>query len=115
MLTPEAGLQSDSDPLTPPQRKRTLDDELYIPATTSGAQKEAKGKSPKKRKMASSLPFYVKQNVVREVATVRTAPVDGRPRCVVSGASDQRMVIEFSHVLSGSTSLDDVSVIFFCG
>jgi len=105
----EADLQSDSDPLTPPQRKRHLDDEQYIPDTTSGAQSDAKGKTPKRRKTASSLPSYVKLNVVRELATVRTASADDRPQCVVSSASDKRLVIEFSHVVSGSTPSDEVS------
>jgi hypothetical protein len=105
----DSDLQLDSDPLTPPQRKRHLDDEPYITDTTSGARSDAKGKTPKRRKTASSLPSYVKLNVVREVATVRTAPADHRPQCVVSGASDKRTVIEFSHVISGSTPSNEVS------
>jgi hypothetical protein len=97
----------------PPPRKRTLDENEYLPA--SDAQRDFKGETPKKRKLASSLASYAKRNVVQAVATVRGASAEDPAQCVVSGASEQRMVIEFSHVMSGSTSLDDVSVIFFCG
>jgi hypothetical protein len=98
---------------TPPPRKRTLDDEEYIP--TSDAQWDVKGETPKKRKVKSSLASYAKQNVVQAVATVRGASAGDPAQCVVPGASEQRTVIEFSHVMGGSTSLDEVSVIFFCG
>jgi len=108
----DAYTQLDSDPATAPC-KRSLDDEPYRP--TSSAQRHAKGKTPKKRKMASSLPSYVKRNVVREVATVRMSSAEDPAQCVVSGASEQRMIIEFSHVVSGSTPLDEVSVTCFCG
>jgi hypothetical protein len=88
---------------TPPPRKRTLGDDEYIP-------------TPKKRKVVtSSLASYAKRNVVQAVATVRGASAEDPAQCVVSGASEQRVVIEFSRVMSGSTSLDDVSVILFCG
>ncbi|KIJ91859.1 hypothetical protein K443DRAFT_14048 [Laccaria amethystina LaAM-08-1] len=85
----EADLQSDSDPLTPPQRKRHLDDEQYIPDTISGARSDAKGRTPKRWKTASSLPSYVKLNELRH-------------------ASDKRTVIEFSHVVSGSTTSNEM-------
>ena len=104
-------LELESTP--PPPRKRTLDDDEYLP--TSDAQWDFKGETPKKRKVASSLASYAKRNVIQAVAAVRGASAEYSAQCVVSGASEQRMVIEFSHVLSGSTPLDDVSVIFFCG
>jgi hypothetical protein len=88
---------------TLPPRKRTLGDDEYIP-------------TPKKRKVVmSSLASYAKRNVVQAVATVRGASEEDPAQCVVSGASEQRTVIEFSRVMSRSTSLDDVSVIFFYG
>jgi hypothetical protein len=101
--------EADLDPPTPLQRKRHLDDEPYIPDKNSGAQSDAKGKTPKKRKTASSLPSYVKLNVIREAATVLGAPTeDARPRCIISGASDKMTVLEFSHVMSISTPSNEV-------
>jgi len=105
----KADMPLDSNPSTPRQRKRRLDDELYVPDTTAGAQRDAQGKTPKKRKTVSSLPSYVKLNVIREVATVRATSQEDRPQCVVSGASDKRTVIEFSHIVSGSTPASEVS------
>ncbi|CAA7269669.1 unnamed protein product [Cyclocybe aegerita] len=100
----EADSQSDPNPSTPPTRKRHLDDEPYIP-DAPGSQSDAKGKTPKKRKKtASSLPSYVKQNVILEVATMHgVPPKDARPQCFISRASDEMTVLEFSHVTSGST------------
>ncbi|KAJ3488499.1 hypothetical protein NLJ89_g11608 [Agrocybe chaxingu] len=88
----EADSQSDPNPSTPPTRKRRLDDEPYI-SDTPGTQSDAKGKTPKKRKKtASSLPSYVKQNA------------SAIPDCVMGAIrSDEMTVLEFSHVTSGST------------
>lgn len=105
----EAQLQPDLDPRTPTLRRRQLDDEPYIPGTTSGGQRDVPSKTPKRRKTASSLPSYVKQNVIWEAATVRGAPAeDARPLCFISGASDKMTVIEYSHVASGSTPPNEV-------
>ena len=103
---PEADLQLHSDPVPPPQGKGILDD------PTSGAQRDAHGKTLKKRKRDSSLPSHVKRNVVREAAAVRVATAEDTAQCVVSGASDQRAVIEFCHVVSDKTPSSEVSDIF---
>jgi len=111
----DAYLELESTPPPPPPRKRTLndDDDDYLPTVdVQGTLK--KGETPKKRKVATSLASYAKRNVVQAVATVRGASAEDPAQCVVSRASEQRMVIEFSHVMSGSTPLDDVSVIIFC-
>jgi len=103
---------------TPTQRKRHLDrdDEPYISGTTSGAQRHVTDKTPKKRKTASSLPSYVKLNVIREAATVNKVPTEGgRPQCLISGVSDKMTVLEFSHVMSVSTPLNEVIETFFLG
>ena len=112
LFNANAYLELESTP--PPPRKRTLDDDDddYLP--TVDVQGTAKGETPKKRKVVSSLASYAKRNVVQAVATVRGASAEDPAQCVVSCASEKRMVIEFSHVMSGSTSLDDVSVIIFC-
>jgi len=111
----EADLQLHSGPVPPPQGKRTLDNEPYLP--TSGAQRNANGKTHKKRKRASSLPSHVKRNVVQEVATVRMVSAEDSvtAQCVVSGASEHRTVIEFCRLVSDLTPLSEVSDILFWG
>ena len=111
---PHAGAEPDL--CTPTQRKRHLDrdDEAYIPSTTSGAQCHVTDKTTMKRKTASSLPSYVKLNVIQEVATVHGTPTDdARPQCLISGASDKMTVLEFSHIMSVSTPSNKVSETFF--
>ncbi|KIM37114.1 hypothetical protein M413DRAFT_77420 [Hebeloma cylindrosporum] len=83
-----------------PTRKRTQADESYLP--TPVAHHDVEGKTPKRRKTESSLPSYVKLNVVLEAAK-GLGPSDPPARCSVSGASKQMAVIEFAHVMSGST------------
>ena len=63
---------------TPMQQKRHLDhdDKPYIAGTTSGAQRHVTDKTPKKRKTVSSLPSYVKLNVIQEAATVHGEPTE---------------------------------------
>lgn len=114
----DAYLDLESTP--PPPRKRTLndDDDDYHP-TVDAQGTSKKGETPKKRKVASSLASYAKRNVVQAVATVRGDAAEGPAQCVISRASEQRiseqrMVIEFSHVMSGSTPVEDVSVTIFC-
>ncbi|KIM36415.1 hypothetical protein M413DRAFT_449133, partial [Hebeloma cylindrosporum] len=86
----------DSDGQTPsPTSKRIREDNapyvLDVPATR------------KRRKLVSSLATTVKKNVAKEAAKVENLPEDSPPHCVVSRASEQRMVLEFAHVISGST------------
>lgn len=87
----------------------------YIPGTTS-AQRHVTDKTPKKRKTASSLPSYVKLNVIRDAVIVHGAPTeDGRPKCLISSVSDKMTVLEFFHVMSVSTPSKEVIEIFFLG
>jgi hypothetical protein len=109
-VSDDASMQLD---VTPP-RKRTLDSELYL--LTPVAHHDVEAKTPKRRKAASSLPSYVKLNVVLEAATVLEPSAENSPaRCSVSGASEQRAVIEFAHVISGSTRSKHVRVTFLWG
>lgn len=108
----EADLQSDSTAVPSPQRKRTLDNEPCIPDSTSD---DTGGKIPKMRKTLKSLPSYIKRNMVQEVMSVHIASAEGSPQCIVSGASDQREVIEFCHIVSESTPSGEVSDIFLWG
>ncbi|EDR05288.1 uncharacterized protein LACBIDRAFT_294852 [Laccaria bicolor S238N-H82] len=87
---------------TPTQRKRRLDhdDQPYIP----DVQRNVKDQTPKKRKTASTLASYVKSNVIREAVAVHGAPTEGhQPKCLISGVSDKMTILEFSHVMGGST------------
>ncbi|KAF8957936.1 hypothetical protein BDZ97DRAFT_1629270, partial [Flammula alnicola] len=91
-------------------RRRTLDDEPFIPDTTSDTQPNPPHKTPKRRKAAlSSLASYAKKNAVCAAAIVYGAPtINAQPQCVVSGASDKMTVLEFSHVMSRSTPSEEV-------
>ena len=108
----DAYLDLESTP--PPPRKRTLNDDDDDHPTVDAQGTSKKGEIPKKRKVASSLASYAKRNVVQAVTTVRGDAAEDPEQCVVSRASEQRMVIEFSHVMSGSTPVEDVSVTIFC-
>ncbi|KAF8959117.1 hypothetical protein BDZ97DRAFT_1667554, partial [Flammula alnicola] len=106
----EDELQSHKNLHTPKRCRRMLDDESFIPDTTSDTQPNPPHKTPKRRKATlSSLASYAKKNAVCAAAIVyRVSTINAQPQCVVSGASDKMTVLEFSHVMSHSTPSEEV-------